>query len=142
MQTHILAVDDDPAIGRLITDYLRDFAICVTTVLNGTQMRETMARVPFDLILLDLRLNDEDGLKLARELRDRSSVPIIVLTGLHDQADRVISLELGADDYLTKPFSPRELLARIRALLRRSQMSETAAQALARFGPTPSRDGA
>ncbi len=91
-----------------------------------------MARGSVDLVILDLRLPGEDGLQIARDLREHSNVPIIILTGRKDEADRVMSLELGADDYLTKPFSPRELLARIRALLRRSRMQTTTAEMLAK----------
>ena len=80
-----------------------------------------MARETIDLLILDLRLPGEDGMQIARRLREESDLPIIMLTGRKDEADRVIGLELGADDYLTKPFSPRELLARIRAVLRRSR---------------------
>src|SRR5216684_6441219 len=94
VQHHILAVDDDPAMRKLVADYLHDN---------------------------DLRLVGEDGMQLARKLRAESSVPIIIVTGKQDEADRVMGLELGADDYVTKPFSPRELLARIRAVLRRYQ---------------------
>jgi DNA-binding response OmpR family regulator len=92
-----------------------------------------MARETIDLLLLDLKLPGEDGMQIARKLREDSDVPIIMLTGRKDEADRVMGLELGADDYLTKPFSPRELLARIRALLRRSRAQETVADGLARI---------
>jgi DNA-binding response OmpR family regulator len=92
-----------------------------------------MARHTIDLIVLDLKLPGEDGMHIARELRADSNVPIIMLTGRKDEADRVMGLELGADDYLTKPFSPRELLARIRALLRRSRAQESIADGLARI---------
>jgi len=92
-----------------------------------------MARATIDLIILDLKLPGEDGMQLARKLRAESDVPIIMLTGRKDEADRVMGLELGADDYLTKPFSPRELLARIRALLRRSRAHETLAESLTRI---------
>jgi DNA-binding response OmpR family regulator len=91
-----------------------------------------MARETIDLVILDLRLPGEDGMQIARKLREESDLPIIMLTGRKDEADRVMGLELGADDYLTKPFSPRELLARIRALLRRSRARETVADGLAR----------
>src|SRR4029434_7571924 len=92
-----------------------------------------MARQTIDLVILDLKLPGEDGMQIARELRAESDIPIIMLTGRKDEADRVMGLELGADDYLTKPFSPRELLARIRALLRRSRAQETVADGLARI---------
>jgi two-component system, OmpR family, response regulator len=92
-----------------------------------------MTRETVDLVILDLKLPGEDGMQIAQRLRGESDVPIIILTGRKDEADRVMGLELGADDYLTKPFSPRELLARIRALLRRSRAQETVADGLARI---------
>ena len=118
---HILAVDDDPTIRELIADYLGQNELRVTTVADGHSMAEVLDREVVDLVLLDLRLQTEDGMSLARRLRDESMIPIIMLTGRREEADRVMGLELGADDYLTKPFSPRELLARIRTVLRRRQ---------------------
>src|SRR5882762_7990472 len=116
---HVLAVDDDPIIREAITDYLSQHEFRVTTVADGGEMRTVLARDVVDLVVLDLKLATEDGMALARRLRDESAIPIIMLTGRSEEADRVMGLELGADDYLTKPFSPRELLARIRAVLRR-----------------------
>jgi DNA-binding response OmpR family regulator len=116
---HVLAVDDDPGIREVIADYLGQNEFRVTTVANGRAMQKVLADEVVDLILLDLKLQAEDGMALARTLRDESTIPIIMLTGRHEEADRVMGLELGADDYLTKPFSPRELLARIRTVLRR-----------------------
>jgi two-component system, OmpR family, response regulator len=116
---HVLAVDDDPTIRELISDYLGQNELRVTTVADGKAMRDVIAEEVVDLIVLDLRLKSEDGMTLARGLRDESTIPIIMLTGRAEEADRVMGLELGADDYLTKPFSPRELLARIRTVLRR-----------------------
>jgi len=116
---HVLAVDDDPTIRELIADYLGQNELRVTVVADGRAMAEVLEREVVDLVLLDLRLQTEDGMNLARRLRDGSTIPIIMLTGRRDEADRVMGLELGADDYLTKPFSPRELLARIRTVLRR-----------------------
>ena len=128
---HVLAVDDDPSVRELISAYLPDHDIRVSAVATGSDMAAVLAHEVVDLVLLDLRLRSEDGMQIARELRARSKVPIIILTGRRDEADRVMGLELGADDYLTKPFSPRELLARIRALLRRTRMHETVAEAVA-----------
>src|SRR6266513_1752502 len=116
---HVLAIDDDPSVRQMIADYLGDNDIRVTALASGRGIADVMARHTIDLIVLDLKLPGEDGMHIARELRAESNVPIIMLTGRKDEADRVMGLELGADDYLTKPFSPRELLARIRTVLRR-----------------------
>src|SRR5918996_1583553 len=116
---HVLAVDDDPVIRQLIVDYLGQNELRVTAVADGRAMEAVLAEQIVDLIVLDLKLKSEDGMALARKLRDESAIPIVMLTGRREEADRVMGLELGADDYLTKPFSPRELLARIRAVLRR-----------------------
>jgi DNA-binding response OmpR family regulator len=121
LQPAILAVDDDPAIRQLIAGYLGDNELRVITAATGAEMTRALEDHAIDLVVLDLRLPDEDGMQLARQLRDASAIPIIILTGRQDEADRIMGLELGADDYLTKPFSPRELLARIRAVLRRYQ---------------------
>jgi DNA-binding response OmpR family regulator len=119
--SHILAVDDDPAYRQLIADYLGENELRVTAVATGTDMAKTLAEQAIDLVVLDLRLESEDGMQLARQLRESSDIPVIIVTGKQDEADRVMGLEFGADDYVTKPFSPRELLARIRTVLRRSQ---------------------
>jgi two-component system OmpR family response regulator len=116
---HVLAVDDDPVIRQAIADYLVLHEFRVTAVGDGSAMQAVLAGEVVDLVVLDLKLQAEDGMALARRLRDESAIPIIMLTGRGEEADRVMGLELGADDYLTKPFSPRELLARIRAVLRR-----------------------
>jgi two-component system, OmpR family, response regulator len=119
--SHVLAVDDDPVIREAISDYLGQNGFRVTAVADGRAMRAVLARDVIDLLVLDLTLREEDGMALASSLREESAIPIIMLTGRREEADRVMGLELAADDYLTKPFSPRELLARIRALLRRRQ---------------------
>ena len=129
--THVLAVDDDPSVRDLVTTYLGDHDMRVTAVPDEREMAKVLAREAVDLVLLDLRLKGEDGMDIARRLRAESKLPIILLTGRQDDADRVMGLELGADDYLTKPFSPRVLLARIRALLRRTRMHETLADTVA-----------
>jgi DNA-binding response OmpR family regulator len=116
---HILVVDDDPTIRELISDYLGNNDLRVSAVADGRAMQALLAAEVVDLIVLDLKLKGEDGMLIARRLRDESAIPIVMLTGRSDEADRVMGLELGADDYLTKPFSPRELLARIRTVLRR-----------------------
>jgi two-component system OmpR family response regulator len=119
--THILAIDDDPAMRKLVADYLGENDLRVTAVANGAEMAQALAQHAIDLVVLDLRLAREDGMELARRLREEAATPIIIVTGKHDEADRVMGLEIGADDYVMKPFSPRELLARIRAVLRRYQ---------------------
>ena len=121
MQPHILVVDDDPSIRELLASYLGDNDLRVTTVASGSEMTTAMAESVIDLVVLDLRLNGEDGMHLARRLREESAVPVIIVTGRLEEADRVMGLEMAADDYVTKPFSNRELLARIRAVLRRYQ---------------------
>ena len=118
---HVLAVDDDPDIRTVLRDYLAKNDIRVTAVASGREMFEAFESEAIDLVLLDVRMPGENGMVLARELRERASVPVMLLTGNAEEADRVMGLELAADDYVTKPFSPRELLARIRAVLRRYQ---------------------
>jgi two-component system OmpR family response regulator len=118
---HVLVVDDDPDVRALLLDYLADNELRVSAVATGQELADTMARDTVDLVVLDVRLKGEDGMQIARRLRETSAIPILMLTGRIEEADRVMGLELGADDYLTKPFSTRELLARIRALLRRAQ---------------------
>jgi two-component system, OmpR family, response regulator len=123
---HVLVVDDDPSLRKLAIQYFAENELRVTAVATGGEMQDVLSENAIDLVVLDLRLAGEDGMQLARKLREESSVPIIIITGKNDEADRVMGLELGADDYVTKPFSPRELLARVRALLRRSRIvSET-----------------
>jgi DNA-binding response OmpR family regulator len=117
----VLAVDDEPMMRDLIADYLGQNGFRVTAVADGRAMRSVLAEEVVDLVVLDLRLKSEDGMVLARHLREESAIPFIMLTGRSEEADRVMGLELGADDYLTKPFSSRELLARIRTVLRRRQ---------------------
>jgi two-component system, OmpR family, response regulator len=125
-QPHILVVDDDPQIRELLQEYLAENGLRVSVAVNGAQMSQTLADEVIDLVILDLRLAGEDGMTIARTLRDQSAIPIIMLTGVRDEADRVMGLELGADDYLTKPFSPRELLARLRTVLRRTKSTAVA----------------
>jgi two-component system, OmpR family, response regulator len=118
---HILALDDDADIRKILLEYLGGQDFRVTVVSNGHAMLTILETEPVDLLLLDLRLPGENGFTLAGRVRKLSQVPILILSGQSDEADRVMGLELAADDYVTKPFSPRELLARIRALLRRTQ---------------------
>ncbi|MCX7172307.1 MAG: response regulator, partial [Proteobacteria bacterium] len=116
---HVLVVDDDVEIRNLLSDYLRKNGYQATAVADGKGMRSALARSRIDLIVLDLMLPGEDGLSLCRRLRSESETPVIMLTARGEETDRIIGLEMGADDYLAKPFSPRELLARIKTVLRR-----------------------
>jgi two-component system, OmpR family, response regulator len=123
---HILALDDDADIRKVLIEYLSGQDYRVSAVARGQEMLAILRCEPVDLLLLDLRLPGENGMELARRVRELSQVPILILSGQSDEADRVMGLELAADDYVVKPFSPRELLARIRALLRRTQASAAA----------------
>ena len=125
---HVLAVDDEPEMRNLIMQYLGHHEMRVTTVASGAEMDQALQRAIFDCLVLDVKMPGEDGLEIARRLREQSRIPILMLTGRSEEVDRVIGLEVGADDYLTKPFSPRELLARIRALLRRVRLHSTIAE--------------
>jgi len=118
---HILVVEDDAATRDLLAQYLGDYKFQVSLAATAAEGERQLTEEVVDLVVLDLNLPDGDGLALARKLRDSSSIPIVILTGRADEVDRVVGLELGADDYVTKPFSPRELLARVRAVLRRTQ---------------------
>ena len=117
---HLLVVDDDREIRRLTEEYLAQAGYRVSTAPDGKAMRRVMEQHRIDLVVLDLMLPGEDGLVLCRELRARSNLPILMLTARGAEVDRIVGLEMGADDYLAKPFNPRELLARIRSVLRRA----------------------
>ena len=121
VEAHILVVDDDVAIRDLIREYLTENDFKVSVAETGADMDRVLAVEVVDLVILDLKLPDEDGLAIARRLRESLDLPIIILTGRKEEVDRVMGLELGADDYVTKPFSQRELLARIKAVLRRTE---------------------
>jgi len=118
---HILVVDDDREIRDLLSRFLRKHSFRVTAAADGREMRKAMEAGKFDLVVMDLMLPGEDGLALTRWLRSTSGVPVIMLTAVGEETDRIIGLEMGADDYVPKPFNPRELLARIRAVLRRAE---------------------
>jgi len=118
---HILVVDDDAEIRSLLGDYLRKNGYRATAVADGKAMWTALSRGKVDLVVLDLMLPGEDGLSLCRKLRSESDTPVIMLTARGEETDRIVGLEMGADDYLPKPFSPRELLARIKSVLRRSR---------------------
>jgi len=129
----VLLVDDDPELRSLVSDYLSRYRMQVTTVPDGAGLRHALANAgsppAFDVLLLDLMLPDANGLDLCRVVRQTSSLPIVMLTAQGDPASRVVGLELGADDYLPKPFEPRELVARINAVLRRTGSAPAAASA-------------
>ena len=119
---HLLVVEDDRETRDLVARYLTGRGFRVTTARNGVEMRQALEAGNFNLMLLDLMLPGEDGLTICRKLRaEKSTLPIIMLTALGEEADRIVGLEGGADDYLPKPFSPRELVARLHAVLRRSR---------------------
>ncbi|MBF0400065.1 MAG: response regulator [Magnetococcales bacterium] len=120
-EPHILVVEDNRNIRELVIRYLQEHGLMATPAMNGREMRAALEQFAIDLIVLDRMLPGVDGLTLCKEIRSRSTIPIIMLTAMAAHTDRVVGLEMGADDYLTKPFDPGELLARIRAVLRRSQ---------------------
>ncbi|BAN34254.1 transcriptional regulatory protein OmpR [Sulfuricella denitrificans skB26] len=135
-KVHILVVDDDAGLRELLADYLAGQGYAVGAVADGVEMEAYLARQSADLVILDLMLPGEDGLSLARRLRVRGNLPIIMLSARGEEIDRIIGLEVGADDYLAKPFNPRELLARIRAVLRRrGEAKESVVPANYCFGP-------
>ena len=123
-QPHVLIVDDDEAVRQLVDEYLAQNDFRVSGASGGAELLGALAAQVIDLVLLDLRLRGEDGMQLLRQVRAHSQIPVIILTARTEEADRVMGLELGADDYLTKPFSPRELLARIRTVLRRTHAGQ------------------
>ncbi len=126
---HILIVDDDREIRDLLGRFLTKHGYRATTARDGQEMRKALADWRIDLIVLDLMLPGEDGLMLCRQLRAESNMPIIMLTAMGEEIDRIVGLEMGADDYLPKPFNPRELLARIRSVLRRADATPAAVSA-------------
>lgn len=128
-QTHILIVDDDEGITTLMQDYLSRFGFVAHVAGDGVAMRAQLAAHPIDLVVLDLMLPGDDGLTLVREVRQKSLLPVIMLTARANPYDRVLGLESGADDYMCKPFEPRELVARIQTVLRRASAGQ--AEALA-----------
>jgi DNA-binding response OmpR family regulator len=130
---HLLIVDDDPGLLDLLRRYFLGQGFTVSTAANGVEMRAVLARTTIDLVLLDLGLPGEDGFELTRQLRKRWSGALIIITGRGESVDRVVGLELGADDYVTKPFDLRELLARVRSVLRRSAAPSGTAAATTTF---------
>jgi two-component system OmpR family response regulator len=125
----ILLVEDDAEIGELIARYLENQQIETVVVVDGRAMDAALARRAFDLLILDLNLPGEDGLSICRRIRDGRNLPIIIVTAQGEDVDRIIGLEMGADDYVVKPFNPRELLARVRSVLRRARASAASREA-------------
>jgi two-component system phosphate regulon response regulator OmpR len=121
VSARILLIEDDPRLAAMLSQYLGEAGFSVTHAVAGAAGLALAARVAFDALVLDLTLPDMDGLEVCRQLRAKSDLPVLMLTARGDAMDRVVGLELGADDYLGKPFEPRELLARLRALLRRGR---------------------
>ncbi len=125
-EPNILVVDDDREIRTMLSEYLEKNGLNATAVGDADSTRRALREADYDLIVLDLMLPHESGLEICRDLRARSDIPIIMLTALGDEVDRIVGLEVGADDYMAKPFNPRELLGRIRAVLRRTTRERSA----------------
>ncbi len=133
MPSRVLLVDDDLRLHELLKSYLEENGFVVASARDGREGLDRVTREPFDVILLDVMMPGMDGLEVCRRIREKSTIPIVMLTAKGDETDRVVGLELGADDYLAKPFGPRELLARIRAVLRRAAPTEVSK--IIRSGP-------
>ncbi|ODC04428.1 DNA-binding response regulator [Terasakiispira papahanaumokuakeensis] len=118
-QSHIMVVDDDRELRDLVGRYLREHGFRVSLAASGQDLRQQLPTLQLDLVVLDIMMPGEDGLSVCRYLREHTALPVIMLTAMGEDTDRIVGLEMGADDYLSKPFNPRELLARIRAVLRR-----------------------
>jgi DNA-binding response OmpR family regulator len=135
MAERVLVVEDDPRLAEMLSEYLGQAGFRITLASAGASaLRQLAADAPYDAVVLDLMLPDMDGLDVCREIRTRSDTPVLMLTARGDAIDRIIGLELGADDYLPKPFEPRELLARLRAILRRRGPASAQAEPLLHFG--------
>jgi two-component system, OmpR family, phosphate regulon response regulator OmpR len=130
----ILLVEDDPRLAEMLSEYLGQAAFHVTAAPLGAKALECLSTTQFDAVVLDLMLPDMDGLDVCRQVRAQSDIPLLMLTGRGDAIDRIVGLELGADDYLPKPFQPRELLARVRAILRRRVRGQSSADSVMQFG--------
>ncbi|MEZ2127697.1 MULTISPECIES: response regulator [unclassified Sinorhizobium] len=126
-RSHILIVEDDEDIAGMLVDLVKDNSFDATAVKSGSEMDRVLTKGRFDLVVLDAMLPGEDGFSICRRVRASSKTPIVMLTALREDIDRIIGLELGADDYVTKPFNPRELMARIKAILRRASYASEAA---------------
>jgi two-component system, OmpR family, phosphate regulon response regulator OmpR len=134
MAERILLVEDDPRLAEMLSEYLGQAGFRVTLAPLGAEAVERLSTTEFDAVVLDLMLPDMDGLDVCRQVRARSDIPLLMLTGRGDAIDRIVGLELGADDYLPKPFQPRELLARLRAILRRRVRGKSSAASVLQFG--------
>jgi two-component system phosphate regulon response regulator OmpR len=134
MSERILMVEDDRGLAAMVAEYLGRSGMDVTTRENAAGGLAALARGDYDAVILDVNLPDRDGFEVCRTIRARSAVPIVMLTARGEETDRIVGLELGADDYLPKPFNPRELLARLKAVLRRAGSAGRAADAVLRFG--------
>ena len=133
-QDKLLVVDDDPELRELITAYLDRQGYAIVAVGDGAEMDNALAKGGIDLVILDLMLPGEDGLSIAKRLKRDSNMPIIIVSAQGEDVDRIVGLEVGADDYIAKPFNPRELLARVRAVLRRAKGSGASGAAMVKFG--------
>jgi len=134
MTEHILMIEDDESLAALIAEYLGTMGFKVTTRRTAAEGLALLPQGAFDALILDVMLPDSDGFEVCRQVRARSDLPILMLTARGDETDRIVGLELGADDYLPKPFNPRELLARLRAILRRRGSAGVSSTELLRFG--------
>ncbi len=134
MSEHILLIEDDQRLARMVAEYLGEYGFKITIGADATSGMSLARRSPFDGIILDVMLPDLDGFEVCRRLRAESEVPILMLTARGEATDRIVGLELGADDYLPKPFNPRELLARLRAILRRREPRTAGRTPPLRFG--------
>lgn len=135
MAERVLVVEDDPRLAEMLSEYLGQAGFRITVATAGASaLRRLAAEASYDAVVLDLMLPDMDGLDVCREIRTRSDTPVLMLTARGDAIDRIIGLELGADDYLPKPFEPRELVARLRAILRRRAPAGAEAEPLLHFG--------
>jgi DNA-binding response OmpR family regulator len=132
--TRVLVVDDEPTIREIVVSYLEREGFKTLEAADGTRARELLETEPPDLVVLDVMLPGTDGLELCRWIRSRSRLPVIMLTARGEESDRIVGLELGADDYVTKPFSPRELAARVRTVLRRAEPDDATQERLAYDG--------
>ena len=134
MCTRVLMIEDDESLSAMVTEYLAPFGMEVTPASRATEGLQRLRKGSFDLLLLDVMLPDQDGFEVCRQVRAESDVPILMLTARGDETDRIVGLELGADDYLPKPFNPRELLARMRAIVRRRSIPGATSATQMRFG--------